>query len=71
MMTAMELHLYDFFEEEVVHDIYGIFTVMFLISPYFIFIMLDYFILYDLIIAKTINGTWPREDAKRFIFLGK
>lgn len=71
MMIAMELHLYDHFNEEVMHDIYISFTIMFLIFPCLIFIMLDYFILYDLIISKSIIGTWPSKDIEHFIFLSK
>lgn len=71
MMTAMELHLYDHYEKEIVYDIYVSSTVMFLIFPCFIFIMLDFFILYDLIILKLIIRTWPNRDIERFIFLSK
>ncbi|XP_029168236.1 pyrokinin-1 receptor-like [Nylanderia fulva] len=69
MLTAMELHLYDHFEKEIVYDIYVSSTVMFLIFPCFIFIMLDCFILYDLVISKSIIGTWPSKDIERFTFL--
>lgn len=71
MSIAMELHLYDHFKEEIVFDIYVSSTVMFLIFPCFIFIILNYFILYDLKISKSINGTWPNKDIEHFIFLGK
>lgn len=71
MVTAMELNLYDYYEEEIVYDIYVSSTVMFLIFPCFIFIMLDGFILYDLVISKLIIGTWPSKDIKCFIFLGE
>lgn len=71
MATAMELHLYDHFEKEIVYDIYVSSTVLFLIFPCFIFIMLDSFILYELIISKSISGTWPSKDTERFIFLSK
>ncbi|CAL1684351.1 unnamed protein product [Lasius platythorax] len=69
MVTAMELNLYDHYEKEIVHDIYVSSTVMFLIFPCFIFIMLDCFILYDLIISKLIIGTWPNKDIERFVSL--
>ncbi|XP_024868710.1 uncharacterized protein LOC112452624 [Temnothorax curvispinosus] len=69
MVIAMELHLYDHFERDVMHDIYVSSTIMFLVFPCFIFIMLDYFILYDLIISKSINGMWPSKDIEHFIFL--
>ncbi|XP_072744480.1 pyrokinin-1 receptor [Anoplolepis gracilipes] len=69
MVTAMELHLYDHYEKEIVYDIYVSSTVMFLIFPCFIIIMLDCFILYDLIISKLINGTWPSKDIECFVFL--
>ncbi|XP_011863990.1 PREDICTED: uncharacterized protein LOC105559937 isoform X2 [Vollenhovia emeryi] len=68
-VVAMELHLYDHFEEEVANDIYVSSTVMFLIFPCFIFILLDYFILYDLIVSKSLSGTWPSKGIERFIFL--
>jgi len=71
MVIAMELHLYDHFVEEVMYDIYVSSTIMFLIFPCLIFILLDYFILNDLIISKSMTGTWPSKDIKRFIFLGK
>lgn len=71
MVTAMELNLYDHYEKEVVYDIYVSSTVMFLIFPCFIFIILDFFILYDLIISKLIIGTWPSKDIKCFVLLGK
>lgn len=71
MMIAMELNLYDHFEKEVVYDIYVSSTILVLIFPCFIFIMLDSFILYDLMILKSISGTWPSKDTERFIFLGK
>lgn len=71
MVTAMELNLYDHYEKEIVHDIYVSSTVMFLIFPCFIFIMLDCFILYDLIISKLIIGTWPNKDIERFVSLGE
>ncbi|XP_011348967.1 uncharacterized protein LOC105286036 [Ooceraea biroi] len=69
MVTVMELHLYIHFEEEVMHHIYETSTIMFLVFPCFIFVMLDSFILYDLIILKLIDGTWPSKDTKHFIFL--
>lgn len=71
MVTAMELNLYDHYEEEVVYDIYVSSTVMFLIFPCFIFIMLDGFILYELIISKLIIGTWPNKDIECFVLLGE
>lgn len=71
MMIAMELHLYDFFEEEIMSDIYVSFTIMFLLFPYLIFIMLDYFILYEMTITKSINGMWPSKELEHFIFLSK
>lgn len=71
MTIAMELHLYDHFNEEVMHHIYISFTIMFLIFPCLIFIMLDYFILHDLIISKSIIGTWPSKEFEHFIFLSK
>ncbi|KAL6258081.1 hypothetical protein P5V15_009997 [Pogonomyrmex californicus] len=69
MLIAMELHLYDHFQKEIMHDIYISSSVMFLIFPSFILILLNYFTLYDLIISKSIIGAWPSEDIKRFIFL--
>ncbi|KAL6448853.1 hypothetical protein ACFW04_000535 [Cataglyphis niger] len=69
MVTAMELNLYDHYEKEVVYDIYVSSTVMFLIFPCFIFIMLDFFILYDLMISKLIIGTWPSKDIECFVLL--
>lgn len=71
MVTAMELNLYDHYEEEIVYDIYVSSTVMFLIFPCFIFIMLDGFILYELIISKLIIGTWPSKDIECFVLLGE
>lgn len=71
MVSAVELHMYDFFEKEVTHDIYMSFTVMFLIFPCLIFVLLDCFMLYDLIMSKSIDGTWPGRDIERFIFLGE
>lgn len=71
MLTAMELCMYDHFEEETIYDICVLFTIMFLIFPCIIFIMLDYFILYNLIISKSISGTWLSEDIERFLLLGK
>lgn len=71
MVTAMELNLYDYYKEEIVYDIYVSSTVMFLIFPCFIFVMLDGFILYDLIISKLIIGTWPSKDVESFVFLGE
>lgn len=71
MMIAMELRLYDFFKEEIIFDIYGSITMMFLIFPCFTFLILDYFILYDMMISKSMNGIWPSKDVMHFIFLGK
>lgn len=70
-LTAMELHMYDHFEEEVMYDICMSSTVMFLIAPCFIFIMLDCFILYELILSKSTDGEWPGEDTERFVLLGE
>jgi len=69
--TAMELHLYILFEEEVTYHIYGAFTIMFLILPCFIFVTLDFFIVYNLKISKLMDDAWPTEDIERFIFLGE
>ncbi|XP_012217778.1 pyrokinin-1 receptor-like [Linepithema humile] len=69
MVASLELSLYEHYEKEVMHDIFVSFTVMFLIFPCFIFIMVDCFILYDLIISRSIEGTWPSEDVERFVFL--
>lgn len=71
MMIAMELHMLNFFEKEVMFDIVALLVIMFLIFPCFIFIILDYFILYNLIILKSMSGTWPSKDVTHFIFLGK
>lgn len=70
-MSAVELHMYDFFEKEIMYDIYVSSTVMFLIFPCLIFVLLDCFMLYDLIMSKSIDGTWPGRDIERFIFLGE
>ncbi|KAH0945421.1 hypothetical protein HN011_007997 [Eciton burchellii] len=69
IVTAMELHLYIHFEEEVTYHIYGAFTIMFLVLPCFIFVTLDFFIIYNLIISKLMDDAWPIEDTERFIFL--
>lgn len=71
MMVSLELSLYEHYEKEVMHDIYVSSTIMFLIFPCFIFIMVNCFILYDLIISKSIDGTWPSKDVERFVFLGE
>jgi len=71
IVTAMELHLYIHFEEEVTYHIYGAFTIMFLVLPCFIFVTLDFFIIYNLIMSKLIDDAWPIEDTERFIFLGE
>jgi len=71
MATAVELHLYIYFEEEVMYHIYGAFTVMFLVLPCFVFVMLDFFIIHNLIISKLMYDAWPTEDIERFIFLGE
>ncbi|XP_018403827.1 PREDICTED: uncharacterized protein LOC108780569 [Cyphomyrmex costatus] len=69
MATAIELHLYDHFVKEITYDIYVSSTIMFVIFPCFIFVLLDYFILYDLIMLKSKTGMWSSKDMERFIFL--
>ncbi|XP_011690818.1 PREDICTED: blue-sensitive opsin P467-like [Wasmannia auropunctata] len=69
MASAIELNLYDHFVKEIMYDIYVSSTVMFLLFPCLIFVLLDYFIIYDLKRSKSITGTWPSKDVKRFIFL--
>ncbi|XP_070527025.1 pyrokinin-1 receptor [Cardiocondyla obscurior] len=69
MAASIELHLYDHFEKEIVDDIYVSSTVMFLIFPLLVFIILNYFILYNLTMSKSTSGTWPGKDVKRFVFL--
>ncbi|KYN33041.1 hypothetical protein ALC56_12675 [Trachymyrmex septentrionalis] len=68
MATAIELHLYDHFVKEIMYDIYVSSTIMFLIFPCFIFILLNYFILHDLILLKSQTETLSK-DMKRFISL--
>ncbi|KYN12773.1 hypothetical protein ALC57_15051 [Trachymyrmex cornetzi] len=68
MATAIELHLYDHFVKEIMYDIYVSSTIMFMIFPCFIFILLNCFILYDLILLKSKTETWLSKDMKRFIF---
>lgn len=71
MLTCTELHLYEHFEEEVMYDICVSSTVIFLMFPCFIFLMLDYFILHDLVTTRSADGTWPSEDVERFVLLGE
>lgn len=72
MMVSLELRMYEHYEQEVVHDIYVSSTVMFLIFPGFIFIMVDYFILYHLVTSRSeTERRWPSKDVERFVFLGE
>ncbi|XP_032676382.1 uncharacterized protein LOC116846538 [Odontomachus brunneus] len=69
VLICTELKLYEHFEQEVMYDICVSSTFMFLVFPGFIFVMLDCFILYDLITMKSIDGTWSSIDIERFILL--
>ncbi|XP_019700930.1 uncharacterized protein LOC109504663 [Harpegnathos saltator] len=69
VLTCTELHLYKHYEKEVMYDICVSSTVMFLMFPCFIFVMLDSFILYDLITMRSIDGTWSSKDIERFLLL--
>lgn len=70
-LTAMELHMYDHVDRTVTYDICVSSTIMFLIFPCCVFVLLDYFVLYDLTVSKSIDGKWPDEDTERFLLSGE
>ncbi|XP_014468579.1 PREDICTED: uncharacterized protein LOC106741282 [Dinoponera quadriceps] len=69
VLTCTELHLYEHFMKEIMHDICLSSTAMFIAFPCFIFVTLECFILYDLITMRSIDGTCSSEDIERFVLL--
>lgn len=66
MITAMELHLYDHFERDDMHDIFAASTIMFVVLPFLILVLIHCAIMYELLLAKSIEGQWRSRDLDNF-----
>ncbi|XP_035741812.1 uncharacterized protein LOC118450273 [Vespa mandarinia] len=66
MITAMELHLYDHFERDDMHDIFAASTIMFMVLPFLILILIHCAIIYELLSIKSIEGQWRSKDLENF-----
>ncbi|XP_047348138.1 uncharacterized protein LOC124948498 [Vespa velutina] len=66
MITAMELHLYDHFERDDMHDIFAASTIMFMVLPFLILILIYCAIIYELLSIKSIEGQWRPKDLENF-----
>ncbi|XP_076389944.1 uncharacterized protein LOC143264857 [Megachile rotundata] len=65
---ALGLHIYDFFEGDMA-DMYVWETFMFTILPFTVFVVLDYLVIYELIILKYIEGSWRWKELRHFALL--
>ncbi|KAK2582814.1 hypothetical protein KPH14_008901 [Odynerus spinipes] len=66
LITAMELHLYEHFEKEDLHEIYAASTIMFLVLPFFTLLLLHCAIFYELLLLKSIEGKWRQREFDNF-----
>ncbi|KAI4494374.1 hypothetical protein M0802_009057 [Mischocyttarus mexicanus] len=66
MITAMELHLYEHFEEDDMDDIFAASTIMLLVFAFLILTLIHSAIFYELFLLKSIEGQWRLNDLDNF-----
>ncbi|KAI4495149.1 hypothetical protein M0804_001350 [Polistes exclamans] len=66
MITAMELHLYEHFEEDDMDDIFAASTIMLLVFAFLILSLIHFAIFYEMFLLKLIEGQWRRNDLDNF-----